>query len=326
MGYNARRMKRLMAYIPALVTEYLAMAIALAVLVIYFGVRAENFLTKTTFFTIAAQVPHISIVVVGMTFALIIGGIDLSVGSVLAVSGAVMSVCIVKGSWPLPAAIAAAMGVGAACGWINGCVIVRWRLPSFIVTLGMLEIARGATYHITDSRTVYIGPSIERIAEASVLGLPLPFVVALATVIAGQVVLSRTVFGRRLVAIGTNEEALRLSGIDPKPYKVAVFTLCGLCSALAAVMHTARFTALDPNTGSGLELAAIAAVVIGGTSLMGGRGSVAASFFGVLIIAVLDAGLSQIDAREPTKRIITGCVIVTAVILDYYRQKARRTG
>jgi ribose transport system permease protein len=126
-----------------------------------------------------------------------------------------------------------------------------------------------------------------------------------------------------MVAIGTNEEAVRLSGIDPRPIKVAVFALCGLLAGVAAVVHTSRLASADPNAGTGLELQAIAAVVIGGTSLMGGRGSVIRSFLGVLIIAVLVAGLAAVGAKEPAKRVITGCVIVAAVIADYYRHRLR---
>jgi ribose transport system permease protein len=187
----------------------------------------------------------------------------------------------------------------------------------------MLEIARGATYLITKSRTIYIGEPVEVIAETSILGLSLPFIIAIAIVVAGQLVLSRTVFGRYLIAIGTNEEAVRLSGIDPRPLKLAVFVLCGFLTSIAAVIHTARISSAIPNTGNGLELQAIAAVVIGGTSLMGGRGSVVSSFFGVLIIAVLGTGLAQIGAQESTKQLITGCVIVAAVILDHYRHRIR---
>jgi ribose transport system permease protein len=139
----------------------------------------------------------------------------------------------------------------------------------------------------------------------------------------GQLVLSRTVYGRYLVAIGTNEEAVRLSGIDPRPYKLAVFASCGLLTAIAAVIQTARMSSSNPNTAIGFELQAIAAVVIGGTSLMGGRGSVVRSFFGVLIIAVLGAGLAQVGVQDHTKRLITGCVIVAAVVLDQYRRRRR---
>ncbi len=295
-------MKKILNNIPTLITDYLGMAIALLVLIIYFSLSARNFFTLTTFRTIASQVPDITIVAVGMTFALIIAGIDLSVGSVLAVSGAVLAVFLTRAVPPftaplsLPAAIPIALAVGAVCGLLNGAVIVRWKLPSFIVTLGMLEIARGATYRVTDSQAIYIGSSVQSIAETSVLGLPLPFIIAVAIVIIGQIVLSCTVFGRYLIAIGTNEQALRLSGVNPKPYKIAVFTICGILAAVAAVTQTSRLGSLDPNTGSGLELQAIAAVVIGGTSLMGGRGSVISTFFGVLIIAVLDTGLFQVGA------------------------------
>jgi ribose transport system permease protein len=309
--------------LPTFVTDYIGMALALALLLVIFGISAQNFFTLTTFRTIANQIPDITIVAVGMTFVLIIAGIDLSVGSVMALASAVLGLSLVKFNFPLPVAIAVCLVVGILCGTANGLVIIRWKLPAFIVTLGMLEIARGAAYHVTDSRTIYIGGPVEVIAEASILGLSLPFIIAVAIVVAGQLVLSRTVFGRYLVAIGTNEEAVRLSGIDPRGLKLAVFALCGFLTSIAAVIHTARLSSANPNTGYGLELQAIAAVVIGGTSLMGGRGSVVSSFFGVLIIAVLGTGLAQVGAQESTKRLITGCVIVAAVILDYYRHRIR---
>ena len=309
--------------LPTFVTDYVGMALALALLLVIFGLSAQNFFTLTTFRTIANQIPDITIVAVGMTFVLIIAGIDLSVGSVMALASAVLGLFLVKFNFPLPAAIAVCLVVGILCGTANGLVIIRWKLPAFIVTLGMLEIARGAAYLVTDSRTIYIGGPVEVIAEASILGLSLPFIIAVAIVVAGQLVLSRTVFGRYLIAIGTNEEAVRLSGIDPRGLKLAVFALCGFFTSIAAVIHTARLSSADPNAGEGLELQAIAAVVIGGTSLMGGRGSVVSSFFGVLIIAVLGTGLAQIGAQESTKRLITGCVIVAAVILDHYRHRIR---
>lgn len=315
--------KRRIADLPAFITDYLGMVLALLVLVLIFGHSTANFFTWRNFKTIASQVPDITIVAVGMTYVLIIAGIDLSVGSVLALSGAILAICLVRFHFPLPVAIMASLAVGTLCGAVNGLITIRWNLPPFIVTLGMLEIARGATQHVTGSETIYIGAGAEVIRRTSVLGLPLPFVIAVAIVIIGQLVLSRTVFGRYLVAMGTNEEAVRLSGIDPRPIKLGVFVLCGLLTSIAGVLQIARLSSLDPNTGEGMELDAIAAVVIGGTSLMGGRGSVVSSFFGVLIIAVLGAGLSQRGAHEPTKRLVTGCVIVAAVILDYYRHRIR---
>jgi ribose transport system permease protein len=308
----------------SLLAEYLGMTAALVLLLIIFGLTAENFLTWTNLQTIANQVPDTTIAAVGMTFVLIIAGIDLSVGSVLALAGAVLGIALVNWGLPLGLAVVVCLLVGLACGAANGLVIIRWRLPSFIVTLGMLEVARGAAYLVTQSRTVYIGGPIDVITETTFLGLSLPFILALVIVAGGQLVLSRTVFGRYLVAIGTNEEAVRLSGIDPRPYKFLVFVLAGLLAAVAAVIQTARMSSANPNAAIGFELQVIAAVVIGGTSLMGGRGSVVSSFFGVLIIQVLGAGLAQVGAQEYTKRLITGCVIVAAVILDQYRHRLRR--
>lgn len=299
--------------------DYLGMILVLGALVAFFGLSTDYFFSPPMFRMIAGQIPDAAVIAVGMTFVLIIREIDLSVGSVLALSSAVLGVCLENFKMPLGVAIAACVGTGMACGALNALITIRWNLPSFITTLGMLEMARGGAYLLTGSRTQYLGSSIEGISEASFLGLPLPFVGAILLVVLGQIFLSRTVWGRYMVAIGTNEEAVRLSGIDPRRIKLAVFMLCGALTSLAAVITTSRLASADPNAGTGFELNAIAAVVIGGTSLMGGRGSVVNSFFGVLIIAVLTSGLVQIGAQEPTKRLVTGAVIVAAVILDYYR-------
>jgi ribose transport system permease protein len=210
------------------------------------------------------------------------------------------------------------------CGAFNGWVSRRWRLPTFIVTLGMMEMARGGAHAVTKSQTQYIGSSIEGIAGTAVLGLSLPFLLALAVVVAAQVTLSYGVFGRYMVAVGGNERAARLSGIDPGPVKLTVFVISGMLVALAAIVDTSRFQAANPNAGTGFELQAIAAAVIGGTSLLGGRGSVVRTFFGVLIIAVLNSGLASVGARDEIKRLITGAVIIAAVIVDYYRHRLNR--
>ncbi len=307
-----------------LLADYLGMALALGILLIVFGQIADHFFSLATFRTITEQIPDITIIAVGMTFVLIIAGIDLSVGSMMALAGAVLGVVLIQYHGSLWLAIPVCVGVGLLCGLINGGVTIRWSLPSFIVTLGMLEIARGATYLVTDSRTIYMADTLNWVTDTTVLGLSMPFVLALGIVILAQFVLSFTVFGRYMVAVGTNEQALRLSGIDPRPIKLAVFALSGVLCAVASIIHTARYQA-NPNNGAGLELQAIAAVVIGGTSLMGGRGSVINTFFGVLIIKVLETGLAQAGAQEPTKRLITGLVIVAAVILDYYRHRIRKT-
>lgn len=310
----------------AALREYAGLALVVLVLVAAFSLSTEHFFTAATFRTIANQIPAALVVAVGMTFVLVAASIDLSVGSVLALSGAVLGAGLVDLRAGLPLALAACLLTGLVCGALNGLVAVRWGVPSFIVTLGMMEMARGGAYLVTGSRTRYIGPAVERIADASLLGVSLPFVVALLVVALGQVVLSRTVFGRYLVAMGTSEEAVRLSGIDTAAVKTAVFVLSGLLAALGAVLHSARLGSADPNAGAGLELQAIAAVVIGGTSLMGGRGSVMSSFFGVVIMAVLGTGLAQVGVQDASKRLITGGVIVAAVIADRYRHRGLAWG
>jgi ribose transport system permease protein len=307
--------------LPRWVTDYLGMAVVLAILLAIFGSSARNFFSAATFRMIASQIPDITILAVGMTLVLIIGGIDLSVGSVMALCGAVLGKSLIVWSVPLPLAICICMLVGLICGTINGLVVITWKLPAFIVTLGMLEIARGGTFFVTDYRTIDTGTTLEFITDSSIAAIPLPFVIAILIVALGQVILSKSIFGRYLIAIGTNEEAVRLSGIDTRPIKVGVFALCGFLAALAAVIQTARINSANPNVGVGWELQAIAAVVIGGTSLMGGRGSVIGSFFGVLIIAILSTGLDQVGAEEYVKRMITGSAIVAAVVLDYYRNR-----
>jgi len=304
--------------------DYLGLTLVLVLLVAAFGPSTEHFFTRTNFRTIANQVPDSVVIAVGMTFVLIIAGIDLSVGSVLALSGSLLGVCLARFGTSLPFAIAVGLVVGLSCGLLNGLVVIGWNLPSFIVTLGMMEVARGAAYLVTDSQTQYIGARIETVAEATVFGLSVPFFAAVAVVVIGQTTLSCTVFGRHMFAVGANEAAALLSGIKTLRIKVAVFAICGFLSALAAVIYCSRLSAADPNAGLGYELQAIAAVVIGGTSLMGGRGSAVNSFIGVLIIAVLENGLAQIGAQESTKRLVTGCVIVLAVILDFYRHRLGR--
>lgn len=303
---------------------YLGLIAVLIGMVALFGSLSQYFFTVDTFVSIANEIPALTVMAIGMTFVLIIAGIDLSVGSVLALSAAVTATAIVQ--WHLSALLAAMLGMGSGllCGAITGGVSVAWRLPSFIVSLGMLEAVRGSAYLVTNSRTVYVGDAISGLANPWVYGISAAFVLALVLVVIGQLVLTRTVFGRYVVGIGTNEEAMRLAGVDPRPITVIVFAMTGLLAGLAGLMQSARLEAADPNAGVGMELQVIAAVVIGGTSLMGGRGSVINTFLGVLIIAVLQAGLVQIGASEPSKRIVTGCVIVVAVIIDTLRQ--RRAG
>ncbi len=300
--------------------EYAALLVVWLGLLLLFGLLSDNFLSARTLGALANRIPALTAVAAGMTLVLIIGGIDLSVGSVLGLCGAVLGVALVDWQWPLWASSSLCLLVGCVCGGLNGLVSVRLGIPSFIVTLGMLEIARGLAYLATHSQTKYIGAPIEALARpSSLFGASPAFLLAVLVIAVGQIALSRTLFGRYLVAIGTNEPAVRLAGVNPRPAKLAVFVLLGFLTGLAALFYTSRLGSSDPNAGVGLELSAIAAVVIGGTSLMGGRGSVLNSFLGVLIIATLESGLAQVGASEPVKRVVTGLVIVIAVVLDAWR-------
>jgi ribose transport system permease protein len=308
--------------------DYLGLVVALGLLILVFSLSTRHFFSAETFRTIANQIPAALIVATGMTYVLLVAEIDLSVGSVLGWSGAVVGVALTRWHWPLWAAALGGLGAGGLCGAFNGLVSVRWRLPSFIVTLGMMEMARGGAHALTRSQTQYIGPAIENIAGTAIFGFSLPFLAAILVVAAAQAVLSRAVFGRHLVAVGANAEAARLSGINPAAVKTSVFLITGLLVGAAAIIDTSRFQSANPNAGTGFELQAIAAAVIGGTSLLGGRGSVVRTFFGVLIIAVLNTGLATVGARDEIKRLVTGAVIVAAVIVDHYRRRlsARSTG
>jgi ribose transport system permease protein len=307
---------------PKKLAEYAAMLAIWLGLVLLFGSLSDNFLRLPTFVALANRIPALAVVATGMTLVLIAGGIDLSVGSVLGLSGAVLGLALVDLHLPVWAAVLLGLGTGLAAGTLNGLLSVGLGIPSFIVTLGMLEIARGLAYLTTASQTKYLGSAVEGLAAPlGRVAVSPAFLIAALVIVAGQVVLSRTVFGRYLVAIGTNEPAVRLAGINPAPAKVAVFAVLGLLTGLGGVFYTSRLGSSDPNAGIGLELSAIAAAVIGGTSLLGGRGSVVNTFFGVLIIATLEAGLAQIGASEPAKRVITGVVIVGAVVLDAWRHR-----
>ena len=302
------------------VVQYAGLVGVLALMVAGFSLASDNFWSWSTAASIANQIPELTFLAVGMTLVLIIGGIDLSVGSLLALCSAVTGVLMTRAEWPLPAAVAASMSVGAACGLFNGAVAVGLRIPSFIVTLGMLEIARGLTKVVTDSQSIYLGRRVEWFGSpVEGVGLSPAFFVAVAAVIAGQFVLTRTVFGRYLIAIGTNAEAVRMSGIRVAPASVAVFAVSGLMCSLAGYAQTSRLSTVDPGGGVGIELAAIAACVIGGTSLMGGVGSVVSSFIGVLIIQVLQTGLANLGVDDSMKQIVTGAVILVAVALDALR-------
>lgn len=304
--------------------ELLGLLGVLAGIAVFFGLAGRNFLSAATFQQIANQVPALTVLSVGMCFVVLTGGIDLSVGSVMAFSGAILGLCLSDAGLPFALALPAALLAGALCGLANGWVTFRFGVPSFIVTLGMMQMARGLAYLATDSQTRYLGSISWLASPLPLLGLTPAIWIALLVVGMGQLVLGRTVFGRHLLVIGANEESAVYSGIRTGPLRVAVFVLAGILAGLAAAFDSAKMDSVDPNAGTGFELSAIAAVVVGGTSLLGGRGSIVGSFLGVLIIATLGAGLANLGASEPAKHLVTGLVIVGAVVTDAWRTRRRR--
>ncbi|MCA9085807.1 MAG: ABC transporter permease [Planctomycetaceae bacterium] len=309
------------------VGEHTALVIVLGLLIAFFGSQSRYFLSTATLTAVINQIPALTLVAIGMTFVLITGGIDLSVGSLLALSSSTLAVLIVQHSWSIWLAVPAALMCGGLCGLVNGSVSVLAGIPSFIVSLGVLQVARGLAYVLTDSTLLYIDvrSGIQSIGR-SLPGLKVSpaFLTAIVTVLAGQFVLHRTLFGRYSMAIGFNETVVKLSGVNTRRVRIGAFVLSGVLAAAAGVVEASRLSAGDPNGAIGFELYAIAAAVIGGTSLMGGRGSMINTLLGVLIIAVLQTGLIQLGISEGAKYITTGCVIVVAVLLDASRERLQR--
>jgi ribose transport system permease protein len=301
--------------------------LALVMLAIAFSAFAPRFATATNLTNILTQISINTVISVGMTFVILLGGIDLSVGSVLALATIVGGLLITRDGLSTGAAVLAAVAgatlTGCVCGLFNGIVCERWKIHSFVVTLGMLNIARGAALQISNSRTIFEFPdAFNEVGSAAVMGVPLIFLMALAVVLVGRFVLARTVFGRMIYAIGNNEEAVRLSGHDPARYKVAAFTVCGGMVGLAAIMYMMRLNIASPILGVGFELNAIAAVVIGGTSMSGGKGSMVGTFLGASIMGVLNNGLLLLGMGDFARQMVTGLIIVVAVIIDKYRARA----
>ena len=297
--------------------------IGLAVLCAALWILTPYFLTVSNLLNIAEQTSINAIVAVGMTFVILSAGIDLSVGSIVALSGVVLGTAL-QGGQPLPIALVLALGVGLVCGLVNGSLISWGGLPPFIVTLGTMSIARGAALLYTEGRPVSgFDESFRVLATGRVGFLPAP-VIAMAVVYAiAHFVLTRTTFGRYVYAIGGNEEATRLSGVSIRFHKTMIYGVSGLMSATAAVILTARLNSAQPIAGMMYELDAIAATVIGGTSLMGGEGSLGGTLVGALIMGVLRNGLNLLGVSSFLQQIVIGAVIVVAVLLDTVLKRNR---
>lgn len=301
--------------------------LALIVMIIFFSFLAPYFLSPNNIKNIFTQITVNTILAVGMTYVILTEQIDLSVGSVVALA-AVIGALIMK-SEVLPEGqliflgVLACIAVGLLFGWLNGFVTTRWNLPSFIVTIGMLNIARGAALLVTNARTIFSLPfPLIHFGSAVIWGIiPVIFLLALFIVVAGQFVLSRTVFGRFVFAIGNNEEAVRLSGHNTSFYKIVAFVISGFTAGVAAIVYMARLTVAQPIMGNGFELNAIAAVIIGGTSLQGGKGSLTGTIMGACLMGILTNGLILMGVGDFVRQMVTGLIIILAVIFDVYRQK-----
>jgi ribose/xylose/arabinose/galactoside ABC-type transport system permease subunit len=274
------------------------------------------FLTVSNLLNVLEQTAINAVIAVGMTFVIVSGGIDLSVGSMVAFAGVLLASALQA---PLPVGVAIAAGVvaGAACGAVNGLLITLGRLPPFIATLGMMSVARGAALVFTSGRPVSgFEAEFRSLATARVMGIPAPVLVAAAVYVIAHVLLTRTRFGRYVYAIGGNEEATRLSGVAVRFHKTMVYVLSGVMSALAAVLLTARLNSAQPIAGIMYELDAIAATVIGGTSLLGGSGTLGGTLVGALIMGVLRNGLNLLGISSFLQQIVIGVVIIVAVLVD----------
>jgi ribose transport system permease protein len=287
-------------------------------------IATPHFLTTANLLNVVEQSTLIGIIAVGMTFVILTAGIDLSVGSIVALSGVAMGTAF-RAGLPIFAAALTGLAVGLACGLANGALITLGRLPPFIATLGRMSIARGGALMLSDGRPISgYSDGFRALATGDLLGIPLPVVIMLAIYGIAHFVLSRTTLGRYTYAIGGNEEAAELSGIRVRAYKSAVYGIAGLLSAVTSILLVARLDSAQPIAGIMYELDAIAAVVIGGTSLLGGSGSVIGTLIGALIMGVLRNGLNLLGVSSYLQQVAIGGVIIVAVLMDMaLRRRAR---
>jgi ribose transport system permease protein len=296
----------------------------LVVLCLMLWAATPHFLTVSNLLNVLEQTAINAIVAVGMTFVIVSGGIDLSVGSVLALAGIALGRSLAAGL-PVPVGIGIALMVGLACGLANGLLVTFGRLPPFIATLGMMSIARGGALMLAEGRPISgFGRGFRLLATGRMFMIPGPVAITGLIYAVGYFVLTRTVFGRATYAIGGNEEAARLSGVRVRLHKPAIYGVAGLTAAAAAVILTARLDSAQPTAGTMYELDAIAATVIGGTSLLGGEGSLVGTLIGALIMGVLRNGLNLLDVSSFLQQVIIGLVIIGAVLVDMTLKRRRR--
>lgn len=321
------------------IVSKLGIGLVLFFMIIGMSLTSEVFLSTNNILNILLQVSVICVISVGMTYVILTGGIDLSVGSIVALSAVCLGLFTHKGiamlgENPSDFAVLAVVLlsvfgtilVGALCGYVNGVIIVYGKVTAFITTLGMMGIARGLALTLSNGKTIYNFPEPlrffgnGRLAITADFGIPIPVIIALTVVLISFYVLTQTVFGRQVYALGGNREAVRLSGINVNKLEIRTYVINGALAAVGAVILVGRLNAAQPIAGTGYELDAIAATVIGGTSLMGGVGSVISTSIGALIMGVLQNGLTLLNVTPYLQRLIIGLVIILAVFLDQLRR------
>ena len=306
--------------------------IALIILCLVISLLSDKFLTSTNAWNVMRQISVNICISVGMTLVVLTAGIDLSIGSVLALCGAITAGLLKNGielsssnlyiGFTILGATVAGLLVGALIGWFNGWTITKFKVPPFVATLAMLTIARGLTMLWTKGFPITgLGENFAHLGTGWFLGIPLPVWISGIIVFIAVIITNKTKLGRYIYAIGGNENAATLSGINIKRIKIAVYTIAGALAAVGGLLVTSRLDAAQPNAGTGYELDSIAAVVIGGTSLSGGRGSVLGTVLGAVIIGVLNNGLVLLNVSPFWQQVVKGFVILTAVVIDKANSK-----
>ena len=298
--------------------------IFLLVLCVALSLTTDNFLTVRNLLTILVQIAVVGILAIGQTFVMLTAGIDLSIGGILALSGIVCALLLTHTGLPIPVAFVLASGAGLLCGWLNGLLITKIRIPPFIATLGTMSVTRGVALVLTGGVAIYNLPEgFDWIGHGTLLGIPFPVVLMVSITVCMSILLHRTTTGRYAKAIGGNEEAAWMSGVPVQRTLMTVYGICGLLAGVAGVVQASRVVTGQPTAGLGYELDAIAAAVIGGTSLFGGVGTVWGSLTGAALMGVIRNGCNLLNITAFWQQIVIGAIIWIAVAWDSYQ---RRTG
>jgi ribose transport system permease protein len=293
--------------------------IAFFAICVILSILSPVFLTSINIINIVRQTSIYGIMAVGMTFVILTGGIDLSVGSLLAISGVACAGMLRVGFGPFPAILVTLL-VGSFFGLINGIIINAGKITPFVVTLGMMSIARGLTMLYTKGYPISgFGEGFRKIGGGYVLGMPVPIIIFIFVVVIAWGILTQTRLGRYTYAIGGNEETVRLSGINAPFFKTIIYGIMGLTAGISSLILTSRLNSAEPIAGTGYELDVIAAVVIGGTSLTGGRGAIWGTFIGALLIGVINNGMNLLGISAYFQLVVKGIIIIGAVLLDRLR-------